>query len=42
MALRVGQVLRGLKGQYKLLHTLKVSTVFKAKVLSSSSAQESW
>ncbi|KAH9862808.1 hypothetical protein J1614_010901 [Plenodomus biglobosus] len=35
MALRVGQALRGLKGQYELLHPLKGSTVFKAKVLSS-------
>lgn len=35
MALRVGQVLRGLKEQYELLHPLKGSTVFKAKVLSS-------
>jgi hypothetical protein len=34
MALRVGQVLRGLKGQYELLQPLKGSTVFKAKVLS--------
>jgi hypothetical protein len=41
MALRVGQVLRGLKGQYELLHPLKGSTVFKAKVLSSP-IQERW
>jgi hypothetical protein len=34
MALRVGQVLRGLKGRYELLQPLKASTVFKAKVLS--------
>lgn len=34
MALRVGQVLHGLKGQYELLHPLKGSTVLKAKVLS--------
>lgn len=42
MALRVGQVLRGLKGQYELLHTLKGSTVFKARVLSNNPVQESW
>ena len=42
MALRVGQVLRGVKEQYELLHTLKGPTVFKAKVLFSSSVSESW
>lgn len=35
MTLRVGQILRGLKGQYELLRPLKGFTVFKAKVLSS-------
>ena len=42
MALRVGQVLHGLKGRYKLLHELKDSTVFQAKVLSNSPIQEPW
>jgi hypothetical protein len=35
MALRVGQILRGVKGTYQLSQYLKDLTVFKAKVLSS-------
>ncbi|KAF2873062.1 kinase-like domain-containing protein [Massariosphaeria phaeospora] len=42
MALRIGQILRGAKGNYELLSSLKGSTVFKAKVLSSPSTQAEW
>ncbi|KAF2848285.1 NAD(P)-binding protein [Plenodomus tracheiphilus IPT5] len=42
MALRVGQVLRGAKGSYELLQSLKDSTVFKARVLSSASPSSQW
>ncbi|KAH8707035.1 kinase-like domain-containing protein [Phaeosphaeriaceae sp. PMI808] len=42
MALRIGQILRGAKGNYELLHSLKGSTVFKAKVLSGPSTQAKW
>ncbi|KAH7388831.1 kinase-like domain-containing protein [Pyrenochaeta sp. MPI-SDFR-AT-0127] len=42
MALRIGQILRGAKGNYELLYPLKGSTVFKAKVLSSSATQAKW
>ncbi|KAF1946415.1 hypothetical protein EJ02DRAFT_499956 [Clathrospora elynae] len=44
MALQIGQILRGATGTYKLLHLLKGTTVFKAKVLSSPStrAQAKW
>ncbi|KAL7770627.1 hypothetical protein CFE70_000565 [Pyrenophora teres f. teres 0-1] len=39
MALRVGQILKGARGVYELLYPLKGSTVFKAKVVSSTSLQ---
>ncbi|KAF2125384.1 kinase-like protein [Dothidotthia symphoricarpi CBS 119687] len=42
MALRIGQILRGAKGNYELLRSLKGSTVFKARVLSGSSTQAKW
>jgi hypothetical protein len=42
MALRVGQVLQGMKGQYQLLQPLKGATVFKAKSLSSSTLERWW
>lgn len=42
MALRVGQILRGVKGTYQLSQSLKDLTVFKAKVLSSTSGQAKW
>lgn len=42
MALRIGQVIRGVKGNYELLHSLKGVTVFKAKVLSGPSVQAKW
>ncbi|EDU41461.1 hypothetical protein TUN199_06583 [Pyrenophora tritici-repentis] len=42
MALRVGQILKGARGVYELLYPMKGSTVFKAKVLSSSSLHADW
>ncbi|CAA9956983.1 CMGC/DYRK protein kinase [Pyrenophora teres f. maculata] len=42
MALRVGQILKGARGVYELLYPLKGSTVFKAKVVSSTSLQADW
>ncbi|KAF2753564.1 kinase-like protein [Pseudovirgaria hyperparasitica] len=42
MTLRTGQTLQGAKGVYKLLHPLKGSTVFKARILSSPSTQAQW
>ena len=39
MTLRVGQILRGVKGTYQLSQPLKDLTVFNAKVLSSTSGQ---
>ncbi|KAF2754239.1 kinase-like protein [Pseudovirgaria hyperparasitica] len=44
MPLRIGQVLQGARGVYELLQPLKGSSVFKAKVLSSSSSapQSKW
>jgi hypothetical protein len=42
MALRIGQILRGIKGTYHLIRPLKDSTIFKAKVLASPTIQEKW
>ncbi|KAB8339123.1 hypothetical protein FH972_022059 [Carpinus fangiana] len=42
MALAIGQTLRGPRGAYKLVESLKAPSVFKAKVLPDSSINQSW
>lgn len=39
MTLRIGQLLRGRKGTYRLVEALKAPTVFKAQVLPNSSVK---
>jgi len=42
MALRVGQILCGTNGSYELVHSLKGSTVFQAKILAGPRPAAKW